>query len=178
MKTLAVDPGIRGCGCALFDDATLTKAAYVANPIRYGNDPWASAACAEAVSQWVGDVDTLLVEYPKVYPQAQQKGDQNDLFALAAIDAVLAYLYPAGKWFYPRDWKGTANADMMTCRIAGCAFVKCGGVHTPSLPGRLTVRELNCIVRGSESLLHNTIDAIGLGLHHVGRLAPKKVIHR
>jgi hypothetical protein len=180
---ISLDPGIRGCGVAQFEGSRLARAAYAPNPIRKGNDLAAVVEMAAAVFHWAGQPDSLVAEWPQSYGPAHQKGDQADLFPLAGIDAALAAMMAWGRplpvsRYLPHEWKGTINADAMLLRIRK----------------RLTVSENNAIdfpvgtcpdcrtgdrpCRKSNCLAHNVVDAIGLGLFHLGRLAPKKVIAR
>ncbi len=160
---LSVDPGIRGCGVALFRDEDLERAAYVPNPAKRGNGPEECARMGAAVIHWTRIfVLTLCVEWPRIHTQGQRKGDPNDLLALAGVDSAIA----AGIGFnvkivryFPEQWKGTLDADVMTARIES----------------RLSEEERARIEPGAASLRHNTVDAIGIGLHYLKRLDRKRV---
>lgn len=162
MKLLAIDPGIRGCGVAYFLGQDLIEASYVKNPVTKGNDPEAVRSMAYAINTHL--VANLAVEIPRVYQGSKQKGDPNDLLPLAAICCSVATLLPNAKvtGYYPRDWKGTVDPDVMTQRIQG----------------RLTGREATNVISVGRSLDHNIWDAIGIGLHYLGRLGPRRVFGR
>jgi len=166
---VALDPGIRGCGIALFRDGMVTRAAYVANPIEKGCDVAAVTEMAAAAARWVCNGPLVVpvpvnavIEVPRVYPLARQKGDQNDLIAIAGVAFAFASHCLGVAQYYPRDWKGTLDADDMTERIKS----------------RLSVAELNCITKARASLMHNVYDAIGIGLKKVGRLDKPRLISR
>ncbi|WP_255442147.1 tyrosine-type recombinase/integrase [Corallococcus sp. Z5C101001] len=58
-----------------------------------------------------------LIELPRVYAAAHQKGDQNDLLQIAGVVGTLggALAPVAGRRrVYPRGWKGTLGADRFT----------------------------------------------------------------
>ena len=165
---VAVDPGIRGCGAALFADQVLLRAAYVPNPCTSGNGPRESASAALAVQQWLElygyTAEVLALEYPRVYPARSQKGDQNDLLPLAGVVCALAACYPSARVirYFPREWKGTVDADVMLTRIES----------------KLTPVERTRLAPCPGDLRHNMIDAVGIGMRAVGRLSPGPLIHR
>lgn len=164
MILLAVDPGIRGCGAALFDGSTLARVAYVVSPFASGNQAGESAAMAAAVAEWAGVVDLVVIEWPRVYATriraGQSSGDPNDLLALAGVDAAVAALVGARSASYcPSDWKGNVPKDVMGARILG----------------RLSAAEQSLVMTVTPAgKRHNAIDAVGVGLFHLGRLAPRR----
>lgn len=164
---LAVDPGIRGCGVAVFEATKLVHASYVRNPVREGTGAGPAASMASwivgSTSAW--KPNALALEWPRVYArmirEGKSKGDPNDLLGLAAIDAaVAALLAPAIATCYaPSDWKGQMTKEACHLRIQK----------------RLVDREAFVAAEGASeagALAHNMWDAVGIGLHHLGRLAP------
>lgn len=167
---LTEDPGIRGAGVALFDmsDKTLCRAAYVRSPCRTGNMATECRAVALAIKHWVGrgfeesDFALLGAEWPRMLPPGKQKGDQNDLPGLSGVSSAFAAMYPNTpvRSYYPRDWKGTVEPDVMIRRVHG----------------RLTETELLSVEWEGKSrdptggMMHNVFDGIGIGLHILGRL--------
>lgn len=162
---LAVDPGLRWCGCALglrggLGNSTLTKAALVLNTIKEERGPRAWRAMAQMVEVWVRfsvpmplDLE-LYVEVPRIYPQSdQRKGDLNDLIELAGVVGALTSYWRSVSFYYPADWKGQVPKKIMTERIRK----------------KLRPEELDKIV-SSGAKDHNTLDAVGIFLHSVGRL--------
>lgn len=165
MSTLVtIDPGLRHCGLAVFRDGVL-RAAYL---VRLGADDAQTAAARFALATQVfslaGHPDRLVIELPRIYPAARQKGDQNDLIQLATVAGAVVgrVLARHVEFIYPRTWKGTINADVMTERITE----------------RLTADESTRVEKCPASLSHNVYDAIGIGLHVLGRLEPRRVIAR
>jgi len=65
--------------------------------------------------------------------------------------------------YYPRDWKGTADADE---------------VVIPLIQSRITEIERSRVQLPSASLAHNVWDGVGVGLKLLGRLEPRRVFHR
>lgn len=166
---LAVDPGIRGCGCALFSGGRLYSVAYVKNGTRSKNVVRDAESMARDVWRWAGDVDELVVEWPQIYAtrirSGESTGDPNDLLGLAAVDgAVAAHMWetPVARYL-PREWKGQLTKEACHHRIQT----------------RLDEGEMARLTQASEeagSLAHNAWDAVGIGLHHLGRLKQVKVI--
>ncbi|TSC23282.1 hypothetical protein [Corallococcus sp. Z5C101001] len=174
-RLVSIDPGLRHCGVALFDvpSGALLCAGLPRNPAPAHGElslsSWASMA--SAVQEWlrprVGDMAFhLVIELPRVYAAAHQKGDQNDLIQLAGVVGTLGgALAPVAsrRSVYPRDWKGTLDAD---------AFIE-------RIKQRLDAGEhLRVELPAARDLHHNVWDAIGIGLHALGRLAPRRVLPR
>lgn len=160
MILLCVDPGLRGCGCALFDEGKLVWASYVVSPVVSGRGPVAHVAMARAVHQkavlakaWPA---ALMVEFPRVYP-GMPKTDPNDLLDLAGVAGALgALIKPLGHVF-PSDWKGQVPKKVMNERVLLA----------------LQKDEIESIeTHGAKD--HNTLDAVGIGLHHYGRINRKR----
>jgi len=142
---LCVDPGVHGCGCALFEMSILQCAGYVR-----GDFPTTASRVREGVG---GGVDGLVLEVPRVYP-GPRANDPNDLIDLALVDGLIAgeFTVPL-KTYYPSDWKGQVPKKIMTERI------------------KKTLDEVELLrVDRIGALDHNTFDAVGIGLHYLGRL--------
>jgi hypothetical protein len=169
---LAVDPGIRGSGAALFDGDRLKAVAYVKNPREIGNRADEAAEMGHAIALWAHEangwqaVDALVIEWPQIYAgrirRGETKADPNDLLALAGVVSVVATEVDVVTHSYlPHEWKGSVDGDVMTRRIVQHLY----------LEEKVLVAEVR-----PRSLAHNAIDAVGLGLHHLGRLERKRVI--
>lgn len=167
---IAVDPGIRGCGVAVFDSyGVLWRADYVKNLNPEGNR---SQARHDMVHEILGFVERatfmqahefgLCYEFMKVYSRTDsRKGDQNDLTPLCAlVDRLAGTLGEVGHDYLPQEWKGQLDKETCKARVIS----------------RLTPEELSRVGKAGPKL--DTWDAIGIGLHHLGRLAPKKVYPR
>ncbi len=147
---LAIDPGLRGCGAAVFHDGVLFEASYVRSPAKTGNGPKAWRAMAEAVRLFAQGhlIDALVLEVPQVYTRG--KGDPDDLIELAGVDgAILGRLMPVQQYGYkPREWKGSVPKD----------------IHHARVRKTLTEAERQILENSAPaSLRHNVLDAIALG---------------
>ena len=157
--TLSMDPGIRGCGIAVWAGGKLLSAQYVPNPVDKGNDVRAIVQMAVAVIKEAGNIDVLVVETPQIYNESASKKNDNDILPLVGVDgAVAALLHAQGTrhfhQYLPREWKGQVPKEIMQKRIEG----------------RLTLDETTGIFLPCASLRHNVWDGIGIGLKFVGRL--------
>ena len=168
-RVIAIDPGIRNLGIAEFDDGKLQRAALIRNPVKKGDDLTAAWAMSRAVREWLGVevfISAVGVEIPRVYRAQFQKGDQNDLISLAMFaGVVLARIRVNNEHcqrvrLYPYEWKGQADADTVIPR---------------RIMERLSPAEVEKIQPCPESLRHNVIDAIGIGLKMIGRFEPRRI---
>lgn len=159
-KTLiAIDPGLRACGVAWFAGDALVKAALVLNTEKEkrGPEAWRSmAACVGRALLYTAD--TLVLEIPQVYRLRFSGGDPADLLELAGVDgAVVGVMYErAGKLvgYLPRQWKGQTPKP----------------VHNQRVMAALSTEERETVEPCAKHLVHNVVDAIGLGLFHLGRI--------
>jgi hypothetical protein len=167
---VSMDPGIRACGVAVFtDDAQLFCADYVKSPITDGKDAIACVSMARVVVKWVKGLvpwnkkHTLVVEWPRILSASRQKAekrnvDPNDLLALVGVDAAVAMACVETMdlvTFYPDEWKSQVPKKVMNERVWG----------------RLSSEEQKNVTKKD----HNVLDAVGLGLHHLGRLTRRRV---
>ena len=170
---VTIDPGIRHVGVALFAGELLIRAALVRSPCTRGNGAAECLAVAWEVAAWVSraeaGVDHVGVEWPRIYTVEKSKGDPNDLLALVgvgtAIGALLAVdhelLPDAVTSVHPDEWKGQVPKATMTRRILD----------------RLSPAE-RALIEDAGTLTHNVVDAVGIGLHTLGRLERRRVIAR
>lgn len=156
---LAIDPGLRWCGCALGDESGLKRAALVINPEKKIRGPIAWREMALEVARW-GDLDCIearrtFIETPRIYPHSdQRKGDLNDLLELAGVvGAISSFTRDKLNFYYPSEWKGNVPKKIMTERIRK----------------RLRPDEL-AVFESVGAKDHNTLDAVGIFLHSVKRL--------
>ena len=165
MSTLALDPGLRGCGVAVFsDEGVLVECEYVRSGSK-ADDLEGAMAMAEAVEDaFTLPYKHLAVEWPQVYAGSKQKGDANDLINLAAVVASVCTRYGTSiiTRYKPRDWKGQVPKEVIQARILGA----------PGVVGRLSAEEV-AVFKDCDcpkSLRHNVLDSIGIGLHFLDRL--------
>lgn len=100
-------------------------------------------------------VQDIVVELPRVYPRERAKADPNDLVTLAFRAGTKVGIWKAPDTrihiVRPADWKGQTPKAVMNKRVLA----------------RLEVDEV--VALGAEND-HNVLDAIGIGLFHLGRL--------
>lgn len=173
---VAVDPGKHAVGVALFDrfSLELAAAAFVKrDSVDQSLGPAAiAAATARSLAEWCAgkDVGEGAVEWPQVYAGMIRRGemdkDPNNLLPLAGVDAAFAALFGGIRVtsYLPSEWKGQLTKDACHRRI-----------ETRLSPTELAILRAAAAAAGSE-LGHNVWDAVGIGLHHNGRLARRRVI--
>lgn len=177
MITIAIDPGVQHCGVAVIrggEGRTLKWAGLVRHERQAEHSlAWArrladSVRLAVRTRFAIGTPSLwrLVVEVPRIYPAARQKGDQNDLIAVAGVAYACAGAFgfipfENVQQVYPRDWKGTIDADTTIARVK--ERLGAGDAVPDECP---------------KSLEHNVYDAIGIGLWSVGRFDRKRVIVR
>jgi len=161
---LAIDPGVRGCGAALFEHRMLVKASYVANVAFKGEARAVEAAeMAEQVKRHFPlSLHAAVIEWPQVYAGAiragKSKADPNDLLALTAVAGAIATKYIGTEIFTvrPAEWKGQVPKSIVANRVWDC------------LEG-VEVDVLKVASRDAGRLAHNIVDAVGIGLCYIGR---------
>lgn len=162
--TLAVDPGLRQCGVALFEGTALQVAWLVKNRVKTDRGPKAWYGMGErVVESWLDRapargqlLNALVIEVPQVYWRASGGGNAADLIELAGVVGAVSTSCPVLNrvHFLPRKWKGTMPKAKHNARIMR----------------KLTQSEQGFIEPTPASLLNNVVDSIGLGLFHLGRL--------
>lgn len=174
---LSLDPGIRGCGAAIFSFETkkLVAAQYVRNPMLRTARASAVSEMAKVVLMWEakvrqGQITDAAVEWPVVYASKMmrrdgKKADPNDLLALAAVSASVASMLDfiigvRATSYSPSEWKGQLPKDVCAARILS----------------KLGTPELRILEdSGPQHLRHNVIDAVGIGMNHLGLLHQQNV---
>lgn len=178
---VALDPGLRECGVAIFDldSGELLAAGMPTNAERKARGLAAWSRMAGGVAAFVSSFleplraagvaasVTVASECPQVYTAGKSKGDPNDLIELAGVVGRVAGELRATseRSFLPREWKGTLDGDVMVERIKARL-------------GELPHEHLRVQLPRAQDKHHNVWDAVGIGLHVVGRLAPRKVFPR
>lgn len=162
MALLAVDPSLRASGWALFEEGQLVSCGLVRTK---GPLPEACRQVLESITAfgWEADVTELVVEWPQIYQRAQRKGasfaNPNDLLAVAAVAGVFLSWIPAGRVLtpVPREWKGSTPKHIHAVRILA------------RLPESSRALVTHC--GAPKSLLHNVIDAVGIGVWAINDLS-------
>lgn len=173
MILLAIDPGLRGCGCALFDDGVLRAAAYVRGEGVPEDLLMLARATALGVQWWVAErttpyPDRLVLELPQTYGGRASRGDANDLLALAAVDGAVAVLFPltSVQAIRPHQWKGGVPKPKSA---RGKYIVQ------ERILERLSAEEQERITWSkAEKLKWDVADAIGVGLWALGRFGCRR----
>ena len=162
---LSVDPGLRGCGCALWRDGYLARAAYVP-----GCDdreaPFADVVeeMAKAVIDWQAQVRAffvthegpirLVVERQRVYGGRAARGDASDLIDVAVVvGAIVGRLDVPSRIVLPQEWgcaEKTVNMERAKRDLSPAELAR---VELPGSRGRV-----------NKKLAENVFDAICIGL--------------
>lgn len=177
MTTLSIDPALHGCGCAFFDnDGVLKAAAYVQNDCPTEKDIVTRCTrAARLVQNWAGSPDELVVELPQIYQRGanKTKGDPNkNVLPLAMINAALA-AFLSTAWVYsyqPHVWKGsTQKPDTVKEKYVIHARV----MERLSSEEQSVISWPKSIERGWD-----VVDAVAIGMFHLGRFQRKRVFAR
>lgn len=164
MKLVAVDPGVKATGIALFVDNKLTHVTL------------SRATDLEAMIQGLFDIempvdfgypDAVIIERPTVYRRGG-KGDNNDLISVAIVAGAAGAAFGCGLWtttefVEPRTWKGSTPKKIHNERIVD----QLNKAEREVLDGLLSRTKK---AKVAKSLVHNVIDAIGVGLYKLGRM--------
>lgn len=147
---MAVDPGVRGCGWAQFEDGILVGAGYAPS---YPGANMPSEVSFPQLMRLVKKTGVVVIEKPQIYQAARQKGSQEDIAnLLICTGMVMGSLYHHTSEFRfvkPSAWGGQIPKDIKNKRVVE----------------RLTKDELGTIEVPSAGLVHNVYDAIGIGLN-------------
>lgn len=155
MRLLAIDPGKKFLAYAIFEDGRLVevdgieaeKLSHLAMRISFKFRPMAE------------DFDELVVEFPQVYRQTQQKGDPNDLLFLSMVSGFVIqelFLTPQIDLPSPKIWKGTVPKS----------------IHNERILSQLDEAESALFdqTKVPTGKRHNLIDAVGIGLWKLNKL--------
>lgn len=195
---LCLDPGIRLAGAALFIDGLLIGARCIPSTAT-GNGAHACAEMAREVIMWARHVGSLsgtggrssgspfipteyVCEWPQIYASRIREGktdeDPNDMIALAGVSSAVAVLAGAPTTHYlPKEWKGQVPKKVMTKRILGflaeqeIEIASKGILRTDPI---LYTDRVAALLKSPTA--HNAIDAVGIGLHHLGRFDRQRVL--
>lgn len=162
--TICIDPGKHGCGLSMFSGPTLAHAEYISGRVGPGHHPLLEPvhgveAFFEGAAM-LGTIDLVIVERPKIYDAAHQKGDQRDIADLLIVAGGL--LLAAGRVakavmpIEPAQWKGQTPTEIIEHRLEKhLSAEERGRIEWPT---------------ARKTLAHNVVDAIGIGMWHAGRI--------
>jgi hypothetical protein len=164
MSVIALDPGVtKGVGQAYFGGGVLRGA-------RLGPLEDAVARISH------GFKSRVVIECPRIYPRSRTPGDGNDLLQLARVVGRLEQAALSAGFFVqviePRDWAGSLKHEAMVARI----WAELKPVERDQIEWPVRFNPEKLPKRGS--LNDDVMSAIGIGLHAVGRLEPRKVFPR
>lgn len=168
MLTLSIDAGLDGLGAALFEDRELLQAWYspgeprgrdALGQLKRGPAVWRGLARSLA---WLNDdartkPDRVVIETMKVYAGRNGYGkDPSDVLELQGVCGALSVTFEhAGiVGVLARDWKGQVKKPIMLARIEGWISKRGWSERV--------------IVPSAAKLVHNAIDATGLGMVALG----------
>lgn len=191
MILLSVDPSINSPGVALFRDGVLIAAGNPRPGIHVGaNEATRCMHVADAVVTWAAMhtecVDQIAHEWPQVYAEGKGKGNPNGLLPMVGVNLAIDMLIRERMRqsgvelvvtsYLPATWIGQLPKVCSKCH--GRASKRCA---LCSGSAKRTPRGVRIMSRLSpaEALLvpdqHDVIDGLGIGLFHLGRLAPRRV---
>lgn len=178
---LAVDPGLESPGAALYRAGRLLAAADIIVPslgpgVSHGQR---ALAAADAIVGWAlrlgATVSIVAHEWPQIYAASKSKANPNSLIGMAAVDGAVdcAFAIFAAqrveqlevRTFLPAEWAGQLPKDTRK----GMYWKSARGLRIKS---RLVDEEW-LIARGVN---HDAADAIGIGLHALGRLGVRRAL--
>lgn len=150
-RVIAVDPGVHNSGWSSFVEEPdgswrMVEAGFIPSGL------WID----EPLKVWPYEQLTFIIEQPEKYPT--KKIYHADLDSLNAVVAMLEQYAREHNWqvekVKPAAWKGQVPKK----------------VHHHRITNELNQVELDSIWWPIDSLSHNVLDAIGLGLYQVKRL--------
>ncbi len=169
MILLAVDPSIRSSGIAVFTDDVLTYAGrIVVKPtgrIGPGDILERAVQMGDTICTRMFPIlpDIVAVEWPQIYRGPKSKGDPNDLPGLACVAGAIAARFPGATLaaYTPAEWAGQIPKVTI-------------GNALESVRAKRILSRLSCAERKLVPAQHDVIDAVGIGLFHLSRLAPRR----
>jgi hypothetical protein len=168
---LTVDPGKRGCGCALWFKGQLREAGYVAPRERAATLSGAVETMAGSVQAWaleltrgeLRDNGQLVVELPQTYGGRAEKGDANTLIALGCVvGAIIGSLGCPASITVPHGWKKSIPKPETKGDYDRDGYIVEGRALAALRPS-----EVEAVVwptKGSWKLRMDVADSLGIGL--------------
>ena len=150
MRFMSIDPGLAATGWATWVGENLQACGLARSdpkkPLTY--------RILSIVDQVLGEEHPALrVVERMIVRGGRNKGNPQILCDLNLLSGALGTA-----WVAPHEWKGLLSKE----------------IHQPRILATLTPEELALVMAVKPpSLRHNTIDAVGIGLYHLGRLTPK-----
>lgn len=182
---LALDPGTRSPGIAVFNEGVLCMAGRVKIPLSVADlsDGLRWLAVARRIVLTVNSpISGVIFERPQWYSKAKSKGDPNQLAGVAGVAACVVGILSGSRERLevssptPAEWIGQVPKTCATCGAnkKKCPDCKGSAWETPRgrrIRSRLSETELDLVPDQNDA-----IDACGLGLWALGRLTPRSVL--
>ncbi len=176
-ELLALDPSVNSAGVALFRQGQLIAGRCVKRTAGASSDGERWMYMALEIFHWLGTVrahpTVFVFERPQIYDPTKSLGDPNDLIGLAGVAGFLGGMLTVACVARqgclevvsptPAEWVGNLPKER-----TGNPWKNPRGSRVES---RLTPDERNRLV----AVNHDVVDAIGLGLHALGRFERKRV---
>lgn len=172
---LAIDPSIISPGVALFRDRVLVAADRLI--VRStGNLAYRSLTCADRIAEWINarsdGPDAIAYEWPQIYAR-DTPSTANSIVTMASVALAVTAACALGArargieidvgCYRPAEIWG----QLPKCK-AGSALKS---PRAKRILSRLSVDEQAAVPDQ-----HDAVDAVGIGLHHLGRLGLRKVL--
>jgi hypothetical protein len=162
MNLLSIDPGVTCCGWAYWRDGKLVLCG-LSRTKEVGIE---ARICAHDFRRhWLyGQPDFIVIEKPEVYQQRFWKGDPRDLVELAMVVGGIIAQFPGVRVraVFPKEWKRQVPKSVSESRtLAKLSELEKNKSESPEVFGEPDT--------APPSLLHNMMDAIGIGLWALGR---------
>jgi hypothetical protein len=98
--------------------------------------------------------DLAVIEKPQVYAPGHTRARSSDIVDLAIAAGRISKTFPRTEWVRPAQWKGQVPKR----------------IHHERVRSAMTEHELSLLLRLTGGELKHIMDAIGIGLVHLGRL--------
>lgn len=191
---LAIDPGMNSPGIAIFESDVLVHAMRVPIPSSYAamddGERWFLVSCivaatARELCRGLRDEGSatmhVIFERPQWYSAAKSKGDPNQLAGVAAVASTVVGII--GQSFglrvfspKPAEWVGQLSKKCTTCKANKKTCPACHGSAWETPRGRRIRSRLTPVELALCPDQNDAIDAVGLGLFHLGRFTPRAIL--
>lgn len=156
---LTIDPGLRGCGCAIWTSSgELVKAQFVSGlEDKVAGIERVVREMAWSVEEWTcrspfEDVSQMVVERPQTYRGRAARGDANDLLDVSLVVGALSVMSQCPLLLVrPSEWKGQTPKHATEARARKVV--------------PLDRVDLTC----GKTFASNVWDAVGIGLWYFRR---------
>lgn len=185
---LALDPSIVSCGVALFRDERLCAATTIKQAKGRTKDP-AIARCLEMsllVAEWALDLIAwdayaleMCTEWPVIYPPGKGKpAPSRSLPGLSGVAtgvaALLSRAHPTltTSGHTPKDWSMGTKKEGPSGTLKD--WRKSTRYHR--VRKRFASSSVEFSIWQAQVKTHDAMDAVGIGLYHLGRFDPVRII--